>query len=86
MLAVSFAGLQGLTARPVDVAIIGGGPCGLATALALSKSRCLQGRASQVHRMRTDEWTALALCVHMAARAHGCAYTRHGMCTAVSMQ
>ena len=43
MFAVSVAALQGLAARPVDVAIIGGGPCGLATALALSKSRCLQG-------------------------------------------
>ena len=43
MLAMSYAGLPGLVARPLDVAIIGGGPCGLATALALSKSRCLQG-------------------------------------------
>lgn len=32
----------------VDVAIIGGGPCGLATALALSKARCLRGAAVEV--------------------------------------
>ena len=84
MLPVSFAGLQGLTARPVDVAIIGGGPCGLATALALSKSRCLKGRASHAHRTHTDEWTALALCVRMAARAHGTACA-HCMATASSL-
>ena len=32
----------------VDVAIIGGGPCGLATALAISKARCLRGAAVEV--------------------------------------
>ena len=62
MLAVSLAALQGLAARPVDVAIIGGGPCGLATALALSKSRCLQGIPS----VRTTACgRVFALCVHM---------------------
>ena len=80
MFAVSVAALQGLAARPVDVAIIGGGPCGLATALALSKSRCLKGRASHAHRTHTDEWTALALCVRMAARAHGTACALHAHC------
>ena len=45
MLAASFA-VQ--AARPVDVAIIGGGPCGLATALALSKARSLQGATLEV--------------------------------------
>ena len=36
------------TPRSVEVAIIGGGPCGLATALALSKSRSLQGATVEV--------------------------------------
>ena len=44
----SIAAVQGLVARPVDVAIIGGGPCGLSTALALSKARCLRGAAVEV--------------------------------------
>ena len=63
MFAVSVAALQGLAARPVDVAIIGGGPCGLATALALSKSRCLQGIPS----VRTTACgrVAFALRVHI---------------------
>lgn len=52
MLAVFAATLPGLVARPVarsvDIAIVGGGPCGLATALALSKARCLRGAAVEV--------------------------------------
>ena len=63
------AALQGLAARPVDVAIIGGGPCGLATALALSKSRCLQGISS----VRTTA------CGRVAAFAHGHGHGDTGM-------
>ena len=59
MLAVSLTA-QGLAARPVDVAIIGGGPCGLATALALSKSRCLQGIPS----VRTAVGGIRSACAH----------------------
>ena len=35
-------------ARRVEVAIVGGGPCGLATALAISKASCLQGSSIEV--------------------------------------
>ena len=65
MLAMTYAGLPGLVARPLDVAIIGGGPCGLATALALSKSRCLQGvTITTVHvPLRVDS-------THAACRMH----------------
>lgn len=34
--------------RRVDIAVVGGGPCGLATALAISKARCLQGSTVEV--------------------------------------
>ena len=33
-----------MSEEEIDVAIIGGGPCGLATAIAISKAPCLQGR------------------------------------------
>ena len=47
------------TATPIatalDVAIVGGGPCGLATALALSKAPCLQG--ARVAVFEADEFS-----------------------------
>jgi len=46
--AAILAPLSALAARPVDVAIIGGGPCGLATAVALCKARCLRGATVEV--------------------------------------
>jgi len=52
MLSASVA-LLGLTRR-VDIAIVGGGPCGLATALAISKARCLQGSSVEV--FESDEF------------------------------
>lgn len=52
------------TPRAVDVAIIGGGPCGLATALALSQAPCLRGRRVAIYErdsLETNKGAALAL-------------------------
>ena len=54
MLAIVVTVAPTLTARAVDVAIVGGGPCGLATALALSKAPCLKNANIAV--FEADTW------------------------------
>ena len=54
MLAIVATIVPTLTTRTLDVAVIGGGPCGLATALALSKAPCLKNANIAV--FEADEW------------------------------